>query len=112
MSFLNGRTEIIVSANSSHFVFPDSDDLIDSETGEIVYSKTRSIFGNTYADANRIQAIQKSISALGASLKIKTPPPPSPEFLPNAYYRLPPEDHSKYSDFEDYIQKNHKKYNF
>lgn len=101
-----------MSANSSHFVLPDSDDLVDSQTGEIVYSKTKSIYGDTYADANRIQTIQKSISALGGSVKIKTPPPPSPEFLPNAYYRLPSEDLSKYSDFEDYIQKNHKRYNF
>lgn len=101
-----------MSANSSYFVVPESEDLVDSETGEIVYSKTKSIYGNTYADANRIQTLQKSISALGRRMRINTPPPPSPEFLPNAYYRPAPDDLSKYSDFEDYIQKNHRRYNF
>ena len=103
---------IIMSPNRSLFSPPDSEDLFDSLTGELVYSPKKSIWSDTYADANRIQKLQNSISSLGGRIKINTPPPPSPDFLPNAYYRSAVEDMSEYSDFEDYIQKNMNRFNF
>ena len=101
-----------MSANRPCFSPADSDDLFDSLTGELAYSPKKSIFVDTYAEANRVQKLQEAISSLGGRIKINTPPPPSPDFLPTAYYRPAPEDHSKYSDFEDYIQKNMNRFNF
>ena len=99
-----------MSPNRSLFSPPDSDELFDSLTGELVFSPRTSLFVDTYSEANRVQKLQSSISSLGNRIKINTPPPPSPDFLPNAYYRSAPEDLSKYSDFEDFVQKNMNRY--
>lgn len=99
-----------MSPNRPCFSPADSDELFDSLTGELIYSSKKSIFVDTYAEANRVQKLQEAISSLGGRIKINTPPPPSPDFLPNAYYRSPPEDMSKYRDFEDFVQKNMNRY--
>lgn len=99
-----------MSPNRPCFSPADSDELFDSLTGELIYSPKKSIFVDTYAEANRVQKLQEAISSLGGRIKINTPPPPSPDFLPNAYYRSPPEDMSKYRDFEDFVQKNMNRY--
>lgn len=101
-----------MSTNPPTFSPEGSDELFNSETGELIYSPKKTIWVDTYAEANRVQKLQESISSLGSRFKINTPPPPSPDFLPNAFYRPEPEDMSKYSDFEDYIQKNLNRYNF
>lgn len=95
-----------MSPNRPLYSPTDSDELFDSVTGELVYSSKITIWVDTYAEANRVQKLQESLSFLGRRFKINTPPPPSPDFLPTAYYRSAPEDHSEYFDFEDYIQKN------
>lgn len=100
-----------MSPNRPTYSPPDSEELFDAITGELIYSSKVTIWVDTYAEATRVQKLQSAISSLGNRIKINTPPPPSPDFLPTAYYRSAPEDHSKYSDFEDYIQKNVNRFN-
>lgn len=106
-----------------------SDELFNAETGELIYSAKKTIYKDStfewikdeiYADyeyrklSNQrklLQIVDSFIASVG-EIKINTPPDPSPDFLPNAYYRPAPDDLSKYSNFEDYIQKNSNRFNF
>lgn len=105
---------IIMSPNSPLYTPIDSDDLFDSLTGELIYSPRKSIYFYSSSEAEReyirIRKLQKAFSSLHGRIKINKPPPPSPDFLPNAYYRSPPDDLNVYSDFEDFIQKNMNRY--
>ena len=106
-----------------------SDELYNSETGEMVYSPKKTIWvddqfdlikqetykKNAERDLHNYRKLKKYVDEFllsGREIKINTPPPPSSDFLPNAFYRSPPEDLSKYSVFEDYIQKNMNRFNF
>lgn len=100
-----------MSTNPPIFSPEGSDQIFNSETGELIYSPKKTIWVDIYAEANRVQKLQESISSLGSRFKINTPPPPSPDFLSNAYYRSAPEDLSKYSDFEDFLRVNINRYN-
>jgi hypothetical protein len=98
-----------MSNNPSPFTPEDSDELRDSETGELIYSPKKTIWSNNYSEANTIQKLQMVISSLGGRIKINTPPPPSPDFLSNVYFQQKFNfdiDFSKFEDFEDFIQKN------
>ena len=64
-----------MSTNPPTFSPEGSDELFNSETGELIYSPKKTIWVDTYAEANRVQKLQESISSLGSRFKINTPPP-------------------------------------
>lgn len=118
-----------MSISPKYYTPEGSNELFDSETGELLYSAQETIWfddqfdiikketykNNAYRDLENYRKLKGHVDSLiqsGVTIEIKKPPPPSPEFLPKAYYRPPPEDMSKYTDFEDYVQKNMNRYNF
>ena len=58
--------------STNPYIFPEgSDELFNSETGELIYLQ-KTIWVDTYAEANRVQKLQESISSLGSRFKINT----------------------------------------
>ena len=93
-----------MSPNRPCFSPADSDDLFDSLTGDLIYSP-KNLFSLIPMRKQIEFKTSRSYLFFRWSNKNKYSSPPSPEFLPNAYYRSPPEDMSKYRDFEDFVQK-------
>lgn len=97
-----------------------SNDLFDSETGELIYSADKNTIwkdstfefikeeiykANAYRDLSNKRKLEKFISlgiSSGKEFKINTPPPPSPDFLPKVYSALQREASFKVSDYKDF----------
>ena len=69
-----------MSPNRPCFSPADSDDLL-TLSQVILFILLKSIFVDTYAEANRVQKLQEAISSLGGRIKINTLPLPLLNFF-------------------------------